>query len=88
MDTSFRKKPKGTAEEILREALERGRAQGRTEVRQDSVVRVLEARGIEVPHCDRQRIRCCVSPDLLRTWLIRAVTAKSSAEVIRLDRAS
>jgi hypothetical protein len=43
---------------------------------------VLEYRGIEVPFFVRQRIRYCMSPDLLRTWLIRALTATSAAEVV------
>ncbi|MGW7304338.1 hypothetical protein ACWGI1_02020 [Streptomyces sp. NPDC054835] len=66
-----------------RENLDAARAQGRNEVRGESIVIVLEHRGIEVPLFVRQRIRHCVHPDLLRTWPIRALTAASAAEFIR-----
>jgi hypothetical protein len=66
----------------LQEHLESAREQGRNEVRFESIMTVLEHRGIEVPFFVRQRIRYCMCPDLLRTWLIRALTAASAAEVV------
>ncbi|TLS46765.1 hypothetical protein FE633_06460 [Streptomyces montanus] len=67
----------------LQENLESVRNQGRHEVRVESIMIVLEHRGIEVPFFVSQRISHCLDPDILRTWLIRALTATSAVEVIR-----
>ena len=61
---------------------EEGRQEGRAEARADDVLRVLAARGIEVPADLRERILSCTDLARLDTWLARAVTASSAAEVV------
>ncbi|WP_416977216.1 hypothetical protein [Streptomyces sp. T028] len=59
---------------ISEEIRDEGRAQGRAE----DILLVLQARGLDVPDDIRERITACDDPDLLRTWLTRAVTAASA----------
>lgn len=47
----------------------------------DALLTVLAARGIEVPADARDKITGCTDVDQLRTWLRRAVTATSLAEL-------
>jgi hypothetical protein len=51
----------------------RGKAEGEA----DAVLRVLAARGIDVPDDARARILECSDLDQLRTWVSRAATATS-----------
>lgn len=71
MDLSFYKS--FMSEEIRDE----GRAQGRAE----GILPVLEQRGITVPDKVRERITDCGDPEVLRQWLVRAVTATSAEEI-------
>jgi hypothetical protein len=57
-------------------------AEGQAEGRASSVLEVLKTRGIEVPADVRERILSCDDVALLATWLARAVTATSAAEVV------
>jgi hypothetical protein len=59
-----------------------GRVEGRTEGRADSILRVLEARGIAVSAEHRARILSCTDMPTLDAWLARAVSAASADEVI------
>ncbi|MFD7533142.1 hypothetical protein ACFV8E_37000 [Streptomyces sp. NPDC059849] len=72
MDTSFYKS--FMSEEIRDE----GRAKGQAE----SILLVLEARGIDLPDETREKITSCDDPQLLRWWLSRAATATTIEEVL------
>ncbi|MFB7595502.1 hypothetical protein [Streptomyces sp. NPDC056160] len=65
------------SEEIRDEGREQGRAQGRAE----DILLVLEQRGIDVSEEAHSRVTGCDDPDILRTWLLRAVTAATVDEV-------
>ncbi|MGK5556949.1 hypothetical protein ACSNOI_35605 [Actinomadura kijaniata] len=54
---------------------------GKAEGEAESVLTVLEERGIEVPRDVRERITSCTGLDQLETWLRRAVTVRSAAEL-------
>ncbi|MEE4597039.1 hypothetical protein V2J94_35000 [Streptomyces sp. DSM 41524] len=60
------------------------RAETQVEVRAESVLRVLNARGLEVTAETRERVGSCKDLALLDTWLDRAVTA-SRAEDLFVD---
>jgi hypothetical protein len=71
-------------EEILREffntwmeAFKAGFAAGF----RDSVVEVLEARGLKIDDETRERIDACKEPDQFKAWLRKAVTASSAQEL-------
>jgi hypothetical protein len=55
----------------------RGKAEGEAKGEADAVLRVLAARGIDVPDDARARILECSDLDQLRTWVSRAATATS-----------
>jgi len=59
-----------------------GRAEGRTEGRAESILRVLEARGIAISAEQRARILSCTDMPTLDAWLARAVSAASADEAI------
>ena len=65
------------------EGREEGMAEGRVEGRAHSLLAVLAARGLEVPEDVRARIVACPDVARLDTWLARAVSAVSAAEVVR-----
>ncbi|ELP68944.1 hypothetical protein STRTUCAR8_05810 [Streptomyces turgidiscabies Car8] len=77
------------AEEIRDEGRSEGRDQGREEGREEGIAQgqaaaillVLEQRGIRVPDEARERITSCGDLGLLRTWLTRALTVGSAAEI-------
>ncbi|WP_374955439.1 hypothetical protein [Streptomyces sp. Ru72] len=62
---------------ISEEIRDEGRAQGRAE----DILVVLELRGLDVSGDVRRRITDCTDPDVLRRWLIRAVTAPKAEEI-------
>ncbi|MFJ1611607.1 hypothetical protein [Streptomyces sp. NPDC088249] len=57
------------------------RDEGRTQGRAEGILPVLEQRGITVPDKVRERITDCGDPEVLRQWLVRAVTATSAEEI-------
>ena len=63
------------------EGLEKGKQEGRLEGVAIALVKVLEARGLEVHAEARQRIQACPDPTQLETWLGRAVTVGSVEEL-------
>lgn len=67
------------AEEIREEAYSQGYAH--------VVLRVLELRGVHIPDEARGRIDSCTNLALLETWLTRALTAASAAEIFAEDDA-
>jgi Uma2 family endonuclease len=61
--------------------IEQLRAQERATERAESILRILEARGLEVTGELRERILGCTDLDRLARWLVRAATASSTAEI-------
>lgn len=53
----------------------RGKVEGKAEGKAESVLRVLAARGIEVPEDTAERVLRCTDSDTLDRWLDRAITA-------------
>ncbi|MFC4910802.1 hypothetical protein [Actinomadura gamaensis] len=67
---------------VLREeGVNEGLAKGRVEGQGDSLLLVLEGRGISVSEKARRRVRECADPDVLHEWLLRAATASSEEDV-------
>ena len=52
--------------------------QGQTDARADSIIVVLDARGIEVPKDVRERITSRTELDQLETWIRRAATVSTA----------
>ncbi len=72
------------AQRAFAEVRAEARAETRVEVRAESVLRVLNTRGLEVTAEVRERVRGCKDLELLDTWLDRAVTV-SRAEELFID---
>jgi hypothetical protein len=64
------------------EGVAQGRAEGEAHGRADGVLRVLTARGIDVPPVVRERVLACTDIATLDAWLVRAVTANAASDVI------
>jgi hypothetical protein len=62
---------------FAREHFGRGKAEGRAEGEADSILKVLAARGIDVPDSTCAYIHACLDTEQLDVWLDRAVTATS-----------
>ncbi|MET8220720.1 hypothetical protein ACFYRD_22690, partial [Streptomyces hirsutus] len=62
---------------ISEEIRDEGRAEGRAE----DILLVLEQRGLDVSDDVRSRITDCTDPELLRLWLMHAVTAPKAEEI-------
>ncbi|MCA2221443.1 hypothetical protein [Nonomuraea aurantiaca] len=56
-------------------------AKGRAEGVANAVVRVLASRGIVLSGTDRERIENCCDVELLKVWLIRAISVDSAEEL-------
>ncbi|MFD5428839.1 hypothetical protein [Streptomyces sp. NPDC127084] len=82
VDLSFYKSP--LSEELRSEGRAEGRAEGQAKQGAEDVLLVLDRRGLDVSETTRARITACDDPEILRTWLIRSVTA-SYAEEIFID---
>ena len=65
--------------EFLRESAARGRAVGEAQ----AILTVLDTRGVTVPDEVRERILTCGDTDQIHSWLVRASTATTVADVIR-----
>ncbi len=87
VDLSFYKS--WLSEEIRDEGREEGRAagraKGRAEGHAESILLVLEQRGLSVSDAVRTRVMECVDDDVLRRWLVRAVTVSSAEEIFQGD---
>ncbi|WP_255955118.1 hypothetical protein [Streptomyces odontomachi] len=83
VDLSFYKS--WLSEEIRDEGREEGRAAGRAKGRAESILLVLEQRGLSVSDAVRTRVMECVDDDVLRRWLVRAVTVSSAEEIFQGD---
>jgi hypothetical protein len=63
----------------------KGRAEGEAKGRAEAVLRVLEARGVNVADEGRERILSCTDLALLDRWLSRAAVAESAHDVFGDD---
>lgn len=80
--TGYRKgKAEGEAKGVAKGEA-RGEAKGRMAGRSESVLTVLEARGVRVTATLRQKILACTDADRLERWLRSAASAASAAEVV------
>jgi predicted transposase YdaD len=68
-------------DEGLAEGRVEGRVEGRAEGEADALLRVLAARGVEVPEDVHARIRACMDMGQLNTWLDRAAAATSITDL-------
>jgi predicted transposase YdaD len=64
------------------EGIREGRMEGRTEGEAIALIRVMQARGVELSEQARARIRGCRDQAQLLEWLDRAATAASEAELL------
>ena len=60
---------------------QRLRAEGRVEEVIDKILRLLDARGVDVPDSAQHRIRACTDLESLDRWFDRAITATQIEEV-------
>lgn len=67
--------------EAIRKVLQHGRSEGRVEGRAESVLAVLDARGIAVPDDVRERIAACTDVEQLDIWVRAAVTVASAEDL-------
>lgn len=70
------------ARKYVAEGEAKGEAKGRAEGEAKALLTILATRGLEVSERQRQTIQQCADLAVLDTWLRRAVTAKSTAEVL------
>lgn len=70
-----------TAERLRQEGKAEGKAEGRLEGQAAAVVRVLEARGVELPAAVREQILACRDEGALDRWLDRAARVAAVAEL-------
>lgn len=68
--------------EMGRKQFGRGKAEGTAEGEAKAVLAVLEERGMTVTQEQRARIEGTTDPELLLTWIRRAVTTPSTAELL------
>jgi hypothetical protein len=61
-----------------------GKTEGKTEGKAESVLDILEARGIAVSDEQRQQISSCKDLGQLKRWVIRASTVASADELLSL----
>ncbi len=71
-----------TLQKLAATARSEGEARGRADGIAESLLDVLEARGIAVNEAQRQEILLCEDRERLRLWLRRAALVSSAAEVI------
>ncbi|WP_326658581.1 hypothetical protein [Streptomyces sp. NBC_00385] len=67
------------------EIRDEGRAQGRAQGQADSLLLVLDVRGIALTEAARKKITACTDTQLLHQWLVRAATATTAEEVFAED---
>lgn len=74
--------------EFARKYVAQGREEGRQEGEMSSLLKVLDARGLEVDDEARKRILACTEPAQLKRWLRRAMVVKSVQELFEPASAS
>ncbi|MFI6490614.1 hypothetical protein [Streptomyces sp. NPDC050564] len=70
-----------TSQRLRTEGRAEARAEGRLQVRIEDILLVLGERRIEVSDDARERITACTDFDVLRTWLLRSITATTSEDL-------
>ncbi|MFF8830624.1 hypothetical protein [Streptomyces sp. NPDC015131] len=83
VDLSFYTSP--ISEELRDEGREAGREEGRAAGVAESILLLLEQRGIDVPDEARDRLAHCDDLDTLHRWLLRAPTAPTAEDVFTED---
>ncbi|MFC7980452.1 hypothetical protein [Streptomyces sp. NPDC057336] len=66
---------------IVEESWLEGRAKGKAEGKAETILHILEVRGVEVPETVRERVTACTDLDVLRTWLDRSLSAERAEEL-------
>ena len=64
--------------------LDQGRAEGRCRRRGAPVLRIMTARGLDIPEHVRVRVAECTDTAILEAWADRAATATSVADVFEV----
>lgn len=68
-------------EEFWLEGRAEGRAEAKAEGRAETILRVLEVRGVEIPDSVQDRVTACTDLDVLGTWLDRSLTVERAEEL-------
>ncbi len=68
-------------EESWLEGRAKGRAEAKAEGRAETILRVLEVRGVETLDSVRDRVTACTDLDVLGTWLDRSLSAERAEEL-------
>jgi len=66
---------------FAKEHFGRGKKEGRREGEADSILIVLEARGLDVTDAERERITACSDLKQLKKWITRAATAEKTSDL-------
>jgi hypothetical protein len=74
--------------DFLQESYEKGEASGQAKGEARAIFAVLRARGLDVPDHVSERITTCTDPDLLETWVARAVTASTVDDLFDMPDAA
>jgi hypothetical protein len=61
------------------------REEGRAEGRAESLLRIVDRRGIALSGEQRDRVLACADIDQLDRWFDRAITAATAAEIFGVD---
>jgi hypothetical protein len=64
-----------------KEGWKQGWEEGRREGRAESILLIVEARGLGFDEADRERITSCTDLRLLTTWVKRSVTVEKASEL-------
>lgn len=73
-----------TGEEDRQEGREEGREEGRLRGRAETVLMLLDSRGIEYAEADRERIMSCTNLDVLAHWAVSAASVKRIEELFEV----
>ncbi|MDQ0714796.1 hypothetical protein QFZ55_004248 [Streptomyces luteogriseus] len=66
---------------LFEETYLEGKAEGIVEGKAESILSVLEKRGIDLPHDIRDRITSCTNLDTLTLWFDRSLAATTSEDL-------
>ncbi|MFI6793549.1 hypothetical protein ACIBG4_40095 [Nonomuraea sp. NPDC050383] len=69
------------AQQIRAEGVAVGKVEGKVEGEAVMLIRVLEARAVEVTPAVRERIMSCTDTDVLEAWAARAVSVTTADEL-------
>lgn len=66
---------------LAEQVREEGREEGRVEAKAETVLQILQWRGIPVSDAVRERVKACADLDRLEVWAQRAMNAADAAEL-------